>query len=214
MAGLRPGRLPGPGARPVARILDGPSCSVLELEDGTLVPLISDAVERIDLEAREIRRERRTSSDEDRRLHALPGLVRVVHAAAPRARTRWRSGHELDFVDLRASTPLNGGPGRRHAVRRRGRHGDPRGRGGGRAARALRRGARRRTGRSRCRPGAASSTTRSPASWPREPALTLLCGRYEGFDERVHEHLATDVVSIGPYVLAGGELAAMVVWTR
>jgi tRNA (guanine37-N1)-methyltransferase len=45
----------------------------------------------------------------------------------------------------------------------------------------------------------------------REPALTLLCGRYEGFDERVHTHLATDVVSIGPYVLAGGELAAMVV---
>jgi tRNA (guanine37-N1)-methyltransferase len=41
--------------------------------------------------------------------------------------------------------------------------------------------------------------------------LTLLCGRYEGFDERVKEHLATDVVSIGPYVLAGGELAAMVV---
>src|SRR5581483_5128344 len=41
--------------------------------------------------------------------------------------------------------------------------------------------------------------------------LTLLCGRYEGFDERVHEHLASDVVSIGPYVLAGGELAAMVV---
>lgn len=43
------------------------------------------------------------------------------------------------------------------------------------------------------------------------PELTLLCGRYEGFDERVNEHLATDVVSIGPYVLAGGELAAMVV---
>ena len=44
-----------------------------------------------------------------------------------------------------------------------------------------------------------------------EPGLTLLCGRYEGFDERVHEHLTSDVVSIGPYVLAGGELAAMVV---
>ena len=44
-----------------------------------------------------------------------------------------------------------------------------------------------------------------------EPALTLLCGRYEGFDERVNSHLASDVVSIGPYVLAGGELAAMVV---
>ncbi len=45
----------------------------------------------------------------------------------------------------------------------------------------------------------------------REPALTLLCGRYEGFDERVHSHLASDVVSIGPYVLSGGELPAMVV---
>src|SRR5918992_2420995 len=44
-----------------------------------------------------------------------------------------------------------------------------------------------------------------------EPLLTLLCGRYEGFDERVNEHLATDVVSIGPYVLSGGEVAAMVV---
>jgi tRNA (guanine37-N1)-methyltransferase len=44
-----------------------------------------------------------------------------------------------------------------------------------------------------------------------EPELTLLCGRYEGIDERVREHLATDAVSIGRYVLAGGELAAMVV---
>ena len=43
-----------------------------------------------------------------------------------------------------------------------------------------------------------------------EPALTLLCGRYEGFDERILEHLASDVVSIGRYVLSGGELAAMV----
>ena len=44
-----------------------------------------------------------------------------------------------------------------------------------------------------------------------EKALTLLCGRYEGFDERVVDHLATDSISIGRYVLAGGELAAMVV---
>jgi tRNA (guanine37-N1)-methyltransferase len=43
-----------------------------------------------------------------------------------------------------------------------------------------------------------------------EPALTLLCGRYEGFDERVIEHFTTDAISIGRYVLAGGELAAMV----
>src|SRR5918911_66455 len=44
-----------------------------------------------------------------------------------------------------------------------------------------------------------------------ERALTLLCGRYEGFDERIVEHVATDAVSIGRYVISGGELAAMVV---
>ena len=44
-----------------------------------------------------------------------------------------------------------------------------------------------------------------------EADLTLLCGRYEGFDERILEHFVTDQVSIGRYVLAGGELAAMVV---
>ena len=44
-----------------------------------------------------------------------------------------------------------------------------------------------------------------------EPAVTLLCGRYEGFDERIIEHFTTDRLSIGRYVLAGGELAAMVV---
>jgi tRNA (guanine37-N1)-methyltransferase len=43
-----------------------------------------------------------------------------------------------------------------------------------------------------------------------EPALTLLCGRYEGFDERIVEHFTSDQISIGRYVLAGGELAAMV----
>lgn len=43
------------------------------------------------------------------------------------------------------------------------------------------------------------------------PALTLLCGRYEGFDERILEHFVSDRLSIGRYVLAGGELAAMVV---
>lgn len=44
-----------------------------------------------------------------------------------------------------------------------------------------------------------------------EPALTLLCGRYEGFDERIVQRFCSDAVSIGRYVLAGGELAAMVV---
>ncbi len=44
-----------------------------------------------------------------------------------------------------------------------------------------------------------------------EGALTLLCGRYEGFDERIVEHFAGETLSIGRYVLSGGEPAAMVV---
>jgi len=44
-----------------------------------------------------------------------------------------------------------------------------------------------------------------------EARVTLICGHYEGVDERVREHLVTDEISIGDYVLTGGELAAMVV---
>jgi tRNA (guanine37-N1)-methyltransferase len=44
-----------------------------------------------------------------------------------------------------------------------------------------------------------------------ESEILLICGRYEGVDERVAEHLADDEVSIGNYVLSGGELAAAVV---
>jgi tRNA (guanine37-N1)-methyltransferase len=44
-----------------------------------------------------------------------------------------------------------------------------------------------------------------------EESLTLLCGRYEGFDQRILEHFCSEEISIGRYVLAGGELAAMVV---
>src|SRR5437016_8309643 len=43
-----------------------------------------------------------------------------------------------------------------------------------------------------------------------EERLTLLSARFEGFDERVLQHLASDAISIGPYVLSGGELPAMV----
>jgi len=42
------------------------------------------------------------------------------------------------------------------------------------------------------------------------PHLALLCGRYEGIDERVREHLVTDEISIGDYVLTGGELPALI----
>ena len=41
--------------------------------------------------------------------------------------------------------------------------------------------------------------------------ITLLCGHYEGIDERVRQHLVTDEISIGDYVLTGGELAAMII---
>ncbi len=44
-----------------------------------------------------------------------------------------------------------------------------------------------------------------------EARVTLICGHYEGVDERVREHLVTDEISIGDFVLTGGELAAMII---
>ena len=44
-----------------------------------------------------------------------------------------------------------------------------------------------------------------------EPSLSLLSARFEGFDQRILDHFATDVVSIGPYVLSGGEIPALAV---
>ncbi len=44
-----------------------------------------------------------------------------------------------------------------------------------------------------------------------EPVLTLLSARFEGFDQRILDHLCTDAVSIGPYVLSGGEIPALAV---
>ena len=49
------------------------------------------------------------------------------------------------------------------------------------------------------------------AELAQESHVALLCGRYEGFDERVVEHLTEETISIGRYVLSGGELPAMVV---
>jgi len=124
------------------------------------------------------------------------------------------NGHELSFVDLRTATPLSGGQV----------DDTPYGGGAGMVIRvdvveaALRShytidplvlAARRR--------GLVMAASGRPFDeelaheLAAEQRLTILCGRYEGFDERVHEQLASDVVSIGPYVLAGGELAAMVV---
>jgi tRNA (guanine37-N1)-methyltransferase len=123
-------------------------------------------------------------------------------------------GNELGFVDLRATTPLKAGQvddtpyggGAGMVIRvdvveaaLRARYGvDPLELPSGRRVIALAAGGRR-------------LDDALVAELAAEPDLTLLCGRYEGFDERVHEQLASDVVSIGPYVLSGGELAAMVV---
>lgn len=52
---------------------------------------------------------------------------------------------------------------------------------------------------------------RDAEAWSRCSSILLLCGRYEGIDERVREALIDDTVSIGDYVLTGGELAALVV---
>jgi len=118
-------------------------------------------------------------------------------------------GSSLETVDLRATTPLKAGQvddtpyggGAGMVIRvdvveaaLTARYGDDR---GGRRVVAL-------------APGGRQFDDALATELAREEALTLLSGRYEGFDERVNEHLATDVISIGPYVLSGGELAAMV----
>jgi tRNA (guanine37-N1)-methyltransferase len=123
-------------------------------------------------------------------------------------------GHELDTVDLRATTPLSAGQvddtpygGGAGMVLRvdvveaalRARYGgDPLELPGSRRVIALAAGGRQ-------------FDDALATELAAEDELTLLCGRYEGFDERVNQYLASDVVSIGPYVLAGGEIAAMVV---
>jgi tRNA (guanine37-N1)-methyltransferase len=54
-------------------------------------------------------------------------------------------------------------------------------------------------------------TQRKAEELAREERLIFICGHYEGYDERIREHLVTDELSIGDYVLTGGELPAMVV---
>ncbi len=123
------------------------------------------------------------------------------------------NGHELSAIDMRATTPLPAGQvddapyggGAGMVIRvdvveaalsvRYG--GDPLSPPPGRRVIAL-------------SPGGRLLDDSLASELASEPQLALLCGRYEGFDERVNTELATDVVSIGRYVLAGGELAAMV----
>lgn len=54
-------------------------------------------------------------------------------------------------------------------------------------------------------------TQKKAEEFSKEERLVFICGHYEGYDERIREHLVTDEISIGDYVLTGGELGAMVV---
>jgi tRNA (guanine37-N1)-methyltransferase len=121
-------------------------------------------------------------------------------------------GHEFEAVDLRASTPLKWGQVDDTPF-------------GGGAGMVLRVDVMEAALRARYGEDPATPSRRVIALTPggrllddalvtelaAEEALTLLCGRYEGFDERILEHFVTDQVSIGRYVLSGGEPAAMVV---
>ncbi len=124
------------------------------------------------------------------------------------------AGHTLECVDYRASTPLKAGQvddtpfgGGAGMVLRvdvveaalRARYGDD----------PVRVRERRRV--IALTPAGRLLDDRLASELAREPSLTLLCGRYEGFDERILEHFVSDQLSIGRYVIAGGELAAMVV---
>ena len=184
------------GLGPVTRVIDAPVVRRARAggRDAGAVDLRRDR--EVDLDGAASSRSNRgflglEERDEDRRLHAVPGLVRLVHRAAPRTQRARRSAIELEAVDLRASTPLKAGQV----------DDTPYGGGAGMVIRvdvveaAL-------AGALRRRPaGAAASQRRVVALAPggrrlddalaaelaAEDELTLLCGRYEGFDERVHE---------------------------
>ena len=124
-------------------------------------------------------------------------------------------GHAVEAVDFRASTPLKWGQV----------DDTPFGGGAGMVLRVdvMEAALRERYGVDPVDAALAAARDRADAHGPaarrrarlraggRRGQLTLLCGRYEGFDERILEHFVTEQVSIGRYVLAGGELAAMVV---
>jgi tRNA (guanine37-N1)-methyltransferase len=121
-------------------------------------------------------------------------------------------GHSFEAVDLRATTPLNWGQV----------DDTPFGGGAGMVLRVdvMEAALRARYGSDPVSPSSRRVIALVPGGrllddalageLAREESITLLCGRYEGFDERILEHFVTDQVSIGRYVLAGGELAAMV----
>ena len=201
-----------------ARMLALPSCEVLEVErDGAelLVPLVRDAIRAVDVAARRVDVDlaaswamRRSTSSRSSRSGSTGS---APSATSP---TRWPTATSSRTLDPRDHTPLSGGQV----------DDTPFGGGAGMVLRvdvmdaALRAfyGADPVELRSERRvialtPGGRMLDDALVDELAAEAAITLLCGRYEGFDERIVQHFCTDAVSIGRYVLAGGELAAMVV---
>ena len=143
-----------------------------------------------------------------RRLHPGSARIRVDdRAAAARRRARHRARAAPLQLPRHDAAALR--PGRRRAVRRRRRAwccGSTSSRRRSRPSTA----ARRSSASIALTPQGRPLTQAVVEELASEPALTLLSSRFEGFDERIVTHLCSDAISIGPYVLSGGELPAMV----
>ena len=178
------------------------------------VPFVKEFLRRVDVAAGEIDLDAAAGAARGMRVDVLtifPELFAPFLATSLIGRAREKGLLEVRVHDLRGFTE----------DRHRSVDDEPYGGGGGmvmtappwiRAVRAVSRMRRGRAPGGCCsrRRGRGSTTPRC-ASWPRaEAELVLLCGRYEGIDERVRETVVDEEVSIGDYVLSGGELPAMV----
>ena len=203
-----------PGERRLGRVAaveDGVAHDMLVLDDeaGTRIPFVGELVPGVDVPGRRLEVVEWLGEAADGRESALgvdvftlfPSWFSLARGGAPRAERARRPAAPRVPQPAR---PLAAAPphGRRRAVRRRRRDADAgRLRGGGAGGRV-----RRAAGRAARASGASSCST--PAAAPfddavaREyaagPDLVLLAGRYEGFDHRVHDHVATEALSLGP----------------
>ena len=201
----------------VTRLLALPSCEVLEVraDDGRelLVPLVADAV-----------RTRRRRAAGDRRRPLVPGGVTPWRSMSSRCSPRRSTGSARSATSPTRSRTATGSRLRQlpgpHAAAGPARWTTPRSAGApawfcaltSSRRRCVHATARTRPSCPRARrvvaltPRRARPRRRAGHELAAETALTLLCGRYEGFDERILEHFASEQLSIGRYVLAGGEL--------
>ena len=116
---------------------------------------------------------------------------------------------QIERFDIRSWAEGKAQAGRRSAVRRRAGDGlDGPGGGGGDRGRAGKSPSRRAVGDALA--AGAPARSKRVGELAGEPRLILLCGRYEGFDERIIEILQPELISVGDYILSGGEVAAMV----